>query len=915
MAKVSPAIRSFNAGETSILVEGRTDIDYYPASNRKMYNTIAAPQGPAITRSGTELVNSVYDHAAKSILIPFVFSETDFTMVEFANLRVRFFTDDGILTYAPVTGDVTDDSPFKIDSATLGANVGDEVALAGFPATYNLNGEIRKITAKVGTVYTLDGTHPALPLLTGISVARVYHIVSPYDSTAILNLRDTPSLDVVYLLNGTIKTYKLKRMDTYDWSFEAVTFVDGPYLPVNEEKTTLSWNVTGKATPNMTTNTLPSGVCSGSSVLAGSDYYMAFDDPAAQTFWQSNVDQSGIIQYQAAAGFICDGYSVHMAINNANASYTSKDYAPSDFTFEGSNNGTDWTILDKQNSYVLYTNNKSVFFKIPNTTSYTYYRLNIQSCTRNGTLKPCVRSLVMRSTVSTSLTITASAVTGINNNQGFKTTDVGRLIRIRGSDQTWRSLVITARSSSTVVTATLLGEPFPDLVMTDKWRLGTWSDTTGYPNEAAFSDGDRLWFFGSTSFPDFFAFSVTGNYENMAPTTEDGTVLDTSAYANRLNARRLSGIKWAAPGKDGMLLGTGSQEYSIKAGGVNATSRTITPANVIAIPSSSRGSSNARPVQVDSQVLFVQRGGRTLREFAYNYEADGYKAPSMSTRASHLGIAQFAQQAYAAEPFSIDWVRRADGTLVGMTYYRDEGVIGWHTHDFSGEVEWIAVMPSKDQLHDVLWMIIKRTIDGNVRRYIEKLTRFWDFDLTIENAHYVDSGLRYEGVPITEVYGLQHLEGETVYGLADGIPVGPLVVTDGFVTLDFEASNIVLGLGYDSEGETARLDNGAQDGTAMGKVKREHNISLNVWQSYGGEVGTWNEDTSEIEYTDLVDNNLYPGDASVIETIQLFSGTLGPITTAPGYEKRGSVFFRRKKERPLPFNITMIMPQMVTQDR
>ena len=916
MAKASPLIRSFNAGVTSILVEGRTDIDRYAASLRNLHNTIAAPQGPAIPRSGTEFVNSVYDHTAKSMLIPFVFSETDFTMIEFANLRCRFFTENGLLTYAPVTdGEVTDDSPFKISSATLGASIGDEVALAGFPDTYNLNGEVRKITAKTGDVYTLDGTHPALPLLTGISIARVYHIVSPYDSTAILTVRDTPSLDVVYLTHGTVKTYKLKRADTYSWSFEAVTFKDGPYMPVNEEKTTLSWDVTGKATPNMTSDSLPAGsTAAASSNIAGSSAYFAFDNPALFTYWQSDVAQTGTIQYRNTTPFICDGYSIHMAINNADSSFTSKDYAPQDWTFEGSNDGSNWTILDKQNNYVLYSNNKSVFFKIPNVTAYEYYRLNIQSVTRNGTIKPCVRSLVMRSTTSTTLTITASSTTGINNGAGFKTTDVGRLIRIRGSDNNWRSLVITSRSSSTVVVATLLGEPFPDLVVTDKWRLGAWSDTTGYANTAVFFQ-DRLWFGGSTSFPDFFAFSMTGNYENMAPTSEDGVVLETHGFAGRLNARRLSRVKWMAGGKDGLLMGTGSQEYLIKAGGTTASGKTITPANVTADPASSRGSSDMAPVQIDLQVLYGQRGGRTLREFSYNYESDGYKSPSMSTLASHLGINSFVQQAYASEPFSIDWIRRGDGSIVGLTYYRDENVVGWHTHDFGGEVESIAVMPASSQLHDVLWMIVKRTIDGNTRRYIEKLTRFWDFDLTIANAHYVDCGLRYIGSPVNEIYGLQHLEGKDVYGLADGLPFGPIVVTDGMIALDFEASNIVVGLGYDSEGETSRLENGAQDGTAQGKVKRQHGISLNVWQSYGGEIGTWNEDEQKIEWVDLAAADHYPGDASEIETIALYSGTLGPVTPATGYEKRGSVFFRRKKEVPLPFNITSIMPQLVTQDR
>ena len=227
MAKASPIIRSFNAGEVSILIEGRTDIDRYPASMRSLENYIAAPQGPAIPRSGTYYLNRVYNNAERSVLIPFVFSETDFYMLEFANQRVRFFLEDGLLTYAPVSVTAMSTGPFTFTAATLAANIGDEVAFSNFPENYNLNGIVAKITNKVGNVYTVDIAFPALATLTSFKVARVYHIASPYNSTTIQTLQDTPSLDVVYLTNSSVPPYKLLRADTYSWSFQLVDFQDG----------------------------------------------------------------------------------------------------------------------------------------------------------------------------------------------------------------------------------------------------------------------------------------------------------------------------------------------------------------------------------------------------------------------------------------------------------------------------------------------------------------------------------------------------------------------------------------------------------------------------------------------------------------------------------------------------------------
>lgn len=930
MAKASPLIRSFNGGETSPLVEGRTDLERYPSSCRTLLNVVAAPQGPAIPRSGTAFVNVAYDITKKSVLIPFVFSETEAYMLEFAHQRVRFFTEDGLLVKTPVSMTITDDAPFlKFTSAALtadGAAVGSEVAFVNFPDDYNMNGVVAKITAKSGDDYTVNIPLTQPTLYVGASVALVYHVVSPYTEDQLDSIRDLQSLDVVYLVSSMSKPYKLLRSNTYDWAFVEYQTIDGPYLPVNETSTKLTPASTGNANPVMTSNTAPSGVCTGSGnraaiasggsflgrtltyALAQSQFWYAFDDGSLSTYWAGDAAQTGTIEYDPATPFACDGFTIYMALENQDTSYTAKDYAPSAFSFDGWN-GSAWITLHREEEYVLYDNNKSVFFELKNTTAYSKYRLVIDKLTRNGPIEPRVKNLVMRSTTSTSITINASATTGINNDQGFLASDVGRLIRMQGSEGTWRSLKITARNSATQVVATLLGEPFINLSAISEWRLGYWSETTGWPNALAFYQ-DRLWMGGSTLFPDLLVASAVGDYENMAQTTPEGEVLDESAIVVRLNSRKLSRLRWIAESNKALLVGTGSQEFVITT--AEGSDKPVTAGNIKATGSSRRGSADADVVPIDNQALYIPRAGRIIREFAYVYEADGYKSPSMSMLASHLGSSPFVKMVYAAEPYSIVWMQRTDGTVVGLTYNRDENVVGWHRHDFSGGIiESMAVIPAKDQLQDTLWLVVRRTVDGVVQRYIERLTRFWDFDMGIDDAQFVDCGLRYEGSPIKDVYGLTHLEGrDDIYGVADGLAVGPFTVQNGMISLSSAASNIVLGIGFESEGETTRLENGSQDGTAQGKEKRINKISVNVWSSYGGELGTWNEDIGEVEWVPLE----YPQNADELETISLFTGILGPITPAVGYEKRGSLFFRRTKDKPFPFNLTAIMPQLNTQD-
>jgi hypothetical protein len=1094
MPKASPMVRSFNGGVFSALMEGRTDIDRYPASMRKLYNCIAAPQGPALSRSGTELVAAVARHDEESVLIPFVFNETQSLNFEFASDRIRFVSEDGIQIYTPVATTVASTSPFVITAPGLGADVSDDVALGGYPDSYNLNGETARVLSKAGNDYTLDITWPVGRTIVAATVGKVYSIPHPYTLAQCQSMRTIQSVDTVYLLCGT-QPRKLARYGTYDWRLIDVVFLDGPYLPINETPTTITPDGTGNAIPVMTTNTLPSGVAGGSGNhpaitadddgerdpvtnrkifydLPASDFYKAFNDDN-EAYWASNTIQKGVVSYTFAAATSIDGYVIYCAKDNADPDYAAKDYSPSSWTLEGSNTGgAPWTVVDTQNDYVLFDNSKTRFIELDNPVSFSTYRLNITKLYRNGQMEARVRRLVLRgtdrgaaaliatgtqigntdarlanafdgitsqslassaqknsavnnsvyvgrtlaaqtaiskvkmygsnnsgfanaasgqpmtlslyaktgaapangtdgtllgqvtfadtlnesagrtilsndtttywdhvwvnvSTVSVSgnlfvaefqaygwankkfITLTASSTEGINQDQGFLPTDVGRLVRIQGSDNYWRSLRINAFVDTTHVIVTLEGEPFPDLKSVKNWRLGYWSDTTGWPTCGDFFE-DRLALNGGEAYPDMFALSVVGFYETFSQTDVTGAVLDDSAVVARLNARKLSGIKWMASDEQGLLLGTGSGEYLLNSakGDIEA----VTARNIKARNSTSRGSASVEPTKIDRQVLYVQRSGRTLREMAFVFEADGYKSPSMSQLASHLGVKQFVEMDYASEPHSLVWIRREDDSVVAMTYNRDENVIGWHVHDFAGaHVESIAVLPQRDQAQDALWIIARRTINGQTRRYIEKLTRFWDFDMVNVDAHYVDSGLRYVGAPTITLYGLQHLEGETVYGLADAIPLDPLVVVDGSVTLPNPASNIVIGLGYDSEGETSRLDNGAADGTAIGKVGRIHNISLLMWESNGGEIGTWNDQAFDpvtgepglVVYEPMD----YPRDASVIDQSALYTGEVGPIIMQPGYEKKNSVSFRRPKKSTLPFNILAIMPQMDKQDR
>jgi hypothetical protein len=74
MAKASVAQRSFNAGELSPQLKGRTDLEKYPSGCEIMENFLPQIHGPAKKRPGTRFVREVKDSTKRVKLIPFEFS-------------------------------------------------------------------------------------------------------------------------------------------------------------------------------------------------------------------------------------------------------------------------------------------------------------------------------------------------------------------------------------------------------------------------------------------------------------------------------------------------------------------------------------------------------------------------------------------------------------------------------------------------------------------------------------------------------------------------------------------------------------------------------------------------------------------------------------------------------------------------
>lgn len=502
---------------------------------------------------------------------------------------------------------------------------------------------------------------------------------------------------------------------------------------------------------------------------------------------------------------------------------------------------------------------------------------------------------------SAGITVTASAAT-------FVATDVSRYIRIKHGS-VWGWGFITAVTSSTLVTVTGV-KAFGATTATSEWRLGLWTATLGYPGAVTFFE-DRLCWGGSPAAPQRVDMSCIGDYENMAPTEIDATVSDDNAVSVTLNSNDVQVIRWMSDDEKGLLVGTVRGEWIVRP---SSQGEALTPTNVSAKQSTTHGSANVQVLRAAKAALYVQRSGRKLRELAYVYEVDGFKSPDMTVLAEHITQSGIKEIAYQQEPQSVVWAALNNGRLGGFTYEREQKVLGWHAHDLGGyfdaghtqpaRVESVACIPAPDGARDEVWVIVNRRINGGTKRYVEYMTKMWERGDAQEDAFFVDCGLTYNGVPADVMTGLSHLNGETVSILADGAVHPSKVVSGGEITLNREYSVVQVGLPYNSDVQALRMDVGAADGTAQGKIQRSHRIIFRFHDTLGVSVGPTFDKLDRLTFRKASDPMSAP--------VTLFSGDKEQPWDGE-YTDENLVCLRW--DTPLPGTLIAVMPQLHTQDR
>lgn len=462
----------------------------------------------------------------------------------------------------------------------------------------------------------------------------------------------------------------------------------------------------------------------------------------------------------------------------------------------------------------------------------------------------------------------------------------------------------------------------------------------------------------------------------------------------------LNQIKSMAPVPAGLIMFTNRASWLINGGGggANAAGVPVTPTNISANAQSFNGASDVPPIISNFDILYVQSKGAVVRDLTFNFYAAIYTGTDVTVMASHLFYGfTLDEWAWAEEPFKIVWAIRSDGTLLSLTFMKEQEMQGWAHSDTQGLFRSICTVTEQVSFGavDAIYTVVQRAVGGQWLQYIERMVErifpygmedAWCVDAALQTqptnagniagipsnnvtatasaafgpsnvtfsvniglaANVIGTTLRLGGgigqitgvasgssctvnfttaitqvipyttmpvpqtfdwsiwFPTAKVLGLQHLAGLQVSGVADGAVVGPLTVQpDGSVNLPAPATKITLGLLYQPQLQTLRLDLG--EPTAQGKRKSIIGLTLRVKDTLGLSSGKSLQTLTvmkdlQLGQLNIQDNrpvtNLYTGDARVI--------------LDPQWDTFGTYYI--VQPNPLPVTILGLMPEVVVGD-
>jgi len=882
---------SFNSGEWSPKLYSRVDLAKYKSGAALLQNWFVDYRGGASTRTGTKYVLQCYKSATAVRLIPFQASFTVGYVLEFGDRYVRFFFNGApVLEPSFPIANTLPTNPCQLSVTGNTFTIGDWIFVSGIVGMTQLNGRYFLVTNVVGAAVTIANLNGVAidataygAYVSGGTASRVYTITSPYLAADLAKVKYAQNVNQMVLCHPSYQPYVLTLVTAANWTL----------LPI-----VIGTSATTPGTPGLVSTFPAPGAAPASTyyayVITSIDANGQESSPSPQanagpTYDIRTVAGSISIGWFAVAGAV--GYNVY----KADVSYFAIIPAGNTFGFIGSVTAPGVTFIDSnitpdfaqtppiaKNPFLgagvdhITITNTGTYTTVPTAT------LSGASSTIAGSIQPLLQGigtptigaggagyqvgdtvtftngviLVVATRAGTAVA-TWLPITTAPSNQGLVssgTTPANPLVQLSTSgvgtgataNVTWGVTQVQVLNSGAGYLSV------PTVTFSSGTAAGTAvlsTNSNGFPSVPAFFQ-QRLILAGPTASPQTFYMSQPGAYYNF---NVSSPAQSTDSITATLVSGQLNTIKALVSQTTGLLALTDRASWLINGGSPGSA---ITPTALVANAQSFNGISDVQPIISNYDVLYVQAKGSIVRDSSYNIYANVYTGTDISILASHLFYGfNITGWAWAEEPFKMVWAVRNDGTMLTLTFLKEQDFIGWAHSTTLGTFQSVATITEQSTpagTVDAVYTIVQRTVNSFTVQYIERFAERI-FTAGVVDAWCVDAGLQYIGSPTTSFSGAEHLAGLTVTGLADGIIITPFVMpTSGQFTLGVAASKVTVGIGYTCDLQTLAVDLG--EPTIQGRVKKIQDVDARVAETLGLQTGS--DFTTLVAMKDLVRGNI-----------------------------------------------------------
>jgi len=697
-----------------------------------------------------------------------------------------------------------------------------------------------------------------------------YEIETIYEEDELFDIHFDQTEDLMYLCQKNHPIQKLIRYDHDDWDTGGAPIEDGPFLKENESDITVE----------------PSGVDGNITLTASEDIFTANHVGA---LWLLTQNRPTTVVRGSLSGANQTSISVTVQENTSIRITTRGTWSGTLAVEKSYDNGATWDEVFSIDS----ENDDNMLEEFEETIDDAKYRVKMLAYT-SGTCRYNINILtyvwygIVQITGFTDSRNVSALV--LKANQGIQTTET--------TEEYYRLHGVIERRYRVTKTIEYLASATP----TKKWSEGAWSQEQGYPTTLTFFQQRLFVASKSHRLPRIWA-SENFNFESFFA----GPDADDALYFY-LATTHSNPIVWLMPSSNNILIGTSGQSSSIQPVNIEGGIQTF---------SGPGGSGAIEPDKFETgklsgnTIIFIERQGQKVCQISYSTDVYNYlSVEDISVLAEHITKPEIVGMVFQQQPIPVLWMWRSDGVLVSMTYSRIHNTASFGTHPMTnGFVEWATVIPSAVTGQDEVWLIVKRTIDGEVKRYIERLNPIELEPDNVKDCQYLDCSLTYDGAPTTTISGLDHLTGQTVSILADGYVLDNQVVdANGEITLATAASKVVVGLPYTSKLTTLDLQFNFQNGTTKGKKIKIPEINLDFYSTGSGvKFGPDDDHLIELDFSQSSD--------PAGEPTPLFSG-IWPrqergMPFVGNWQKEISVTLTQDK--PLPFVLRSIIPKVIIE--